>query len=182
MKKNLHIIAVIAIILILQSCISTKIVTNKDVRYNQKPKKLYMIITNSKDGKAFSQDLYNGLTQNFKNRSIICDGFVRDPLSLKTEQDIDKDINTFNPDALLLIKMTKITIMNGSPGSAIYELSLIEGKAKKAVWKGNLDVYGPFWNVSTVNSAIKTVITKMQEDQLINTSTQINIISSARAY
>ncbi|MBB6111047.1 hypothetical protein SAMN05421821_11065 [Mucilaginibacter lappiensis] len=180
--KKLHIIAVIAVIFILQSCVSTKIETNKDAGYNQKPKKLYMIITNAKDGKAFGQDLYNGLTLNFKTRNIICDGFVRDPLSLKTEQDIDNDINTFNPDALLLVKMTKITIMNGAPGSAVYELSLIEGKAKKVVWKGNLDVYGPFWNVSTVNSAIKTVINKMQEDQLINTNTQINTISNARAY
>lgn len=176
MTKKVCLIALAAFVSIMQACVSSKIASNKDSAYNIKPKKLYLIVSSSKDAKTFPQDLYNGLVKNFKTRNIAYDGFVRDPLSLKSDEELNHDLNSYDPDGLLTIKMTQIDIINGGAGGATFELSLISRENKKTVWKANLNVTGPMRDLATVNSAIKTIIGKMQEDQIIETNDKISLL------
>ncbi len=176
MRKNSPLLIFAFLLIALQSCVSSKLETNKDAEYTQKPRKIFLVISGSKDAKQFNTQLYNSLVRNFKKRNIVCDGFVRDPLSLQTEQDINNSINNFDPDALMVIKMTKVDMMNGGAGGGTFEISLIENKKKKTVWKGVLDVTGPFNGTDVVNSATKTIIKKLQDDQVIDTNPEIRLI------
>jgi hypothetical protein len=160
-------ILLLLFILALQSCSSARIVSNKDVNYNRKLKKIYVFISSAKDVDHFDDRLLISLTDKIKLKGVFCEGFVRNPLSLETEEEINKKIDKYNPEALLLIKQTQVTYINGGPGGGIFEITLIDGETKKNVWKSSLNLSGPWQYDSTIETMVEKLLTQMVQDQII---------------
>lgn len=167
MKNLLRIAACVLIICSLQSCFSAKIESSKQAGYNEKLYKVYIIVNGAKETKNFSQTFFTGLKAKLREKNIQSNGFLRDPLSLDTEEDVLKKINDYDPQALLVIKQTHITYTNGTVTDAKLDLTLIDGKTQKPVWKGLAKVYGAFGITESAEVAVNNVIKKLQEDKLI---------------
>ncbi len=168
-KKLRHFLVFFVLLLtvVLQSCYSAKIVSNKDVNYTQKLKRVYVIVSSAKDVKHFDDRLLTALTDKIKLKGVFADGFARNPLSLETEEDINRKINKYDPDALLLIKQTQITYINGGPGAGTFEITLIDKETKKNVWKSTLNLQGAWQDDSTIDTMVSKLLTQMEQDQLI---------------
>jgi hypothetical protein len=141
------------------SC-AQKIVSNKAADYNKKPKKIFVLTTYSKDGKAAGDEFSFALQQQFKLKNIACTGYEHDELSLDTEEDINKKISAYAPEGILSITQTGTDY---NSGDGIFLLTLIDAQTKKSVWKSiiNVSVSGIYHNGSlpiTVNSVVKKLI------------------------
>lgn len=170
MNKKLpfvHSIPIFLLILILQSCYSARIVSNKDVNYSKKLKRIYVIVNIPKNVDHFNDRLLTTLINKIKEKGVITDGFARNPLSLETEEDINKKIDQYDPEALMVIKQTYITYMNGGPGAGVFEITLIAKEAKKPIWKSTLNLQGPWRDNATINIMVSKLLTQMEQDQLI---------------
>ena len=167
MKKNLLRPSLILLVIFLQSCFTAKIESHKQEGYNQKLQKIYLIVNGAKESKTFSDGLLSGLNTKFKEKNVLTEGFVRDPLSLDTDEDIQKRIDDFNPDGLLILKQTRISYTNNAITGGTFELTLIDGKTKKPVWKGLVDVFGSLGINGSIGTSVNNLIKKLEQDQLI---------------
>ena len=170
MNKKSHfalIFPVLLLTVVLQSCSSARIVSNKDGNYTKKLKKVYVIVSSAKNVSHFDDRLLTALTDQIKLKGIFADGFARNPLSLETEEDINRKINKYDPDALLLIKQTQITYINGGAGGGTFEITLIDKETKKNVWKSTLNLQGAWYEDGTIDTMVAKLLAQMEQDQLI---------------
>jgi hypothetical protein len=169
MNKNLvfKTIPLLFLIVVLQSCYSASIVANKDANYNKKIGKIYVVISSAKDVHHFDDRLLEALTDQIKLKGVFADGFVRNPLALETDEDINTKINKYDPEALLIIKQTHITYINGGAGAGTFEIALMDKETKKNVWKSTLYLNGPWYSDGTVDTMVKKLLAQMQQDHLI---------------
>jgi hypothetical protein len=160
MKKNL---ILIALILILQSCATVNISSNKDISYTRKPKKIYIEVKCKKDMKEFCTDLTNGLRMDLKTKAIATESHVYDELALESEESRNQEIKNSNPEAILLIQQTVTGIDN------TFELTLIDPAAKRPVWKSEISTstgtYGDTYQL--VNKSRKAIISRLTADRLL---------------
>ncbi len=166
MKKNLILLSLF-LVTCLQACVTVKIDSNKEASYTKKPKKIYILISGAKQAKIFCQAFSDGLQSKFNEKGIQSESYVYNPLSLETDSDIDKRINQYSPEALLVIKQKQVHSTNGGVDGGTFELSLIDGATKKPVWKSELDVYGQMGMDDALEKSIATVCKKMEQDQLL---------------
>ncbi|MEP6949593.1 MAG: hypothetical protein ABI863_09985, partial [Ginsengibacter sp.] len=130
MKKSLYFLFIFLMpIISLLDCTSAKIVSNKDVGFNKKLKKIFVFINATKDSKSFWKGMADRLTNEFKQRGIESVFYLRDPLSLETDEDFSKKVSAYGPDGLLIIKQT---VTSGDWRVGDYELSIIDGETKKS--------------------------------------------------
>ncbi|RVT98054.1 hypothetical protein EOD41_18375 [Mucilaginibacter limnophilus] len=165
--KKILLLACTVIVLCLQACISANIQSNKQATYTRQPKKVYFIVNAGSESKKFTANFINSLQKALMAKGIENNGHQYDPLSLDSNEDIEKRINGYDPEALLIIKQTRVTMMNGGAGAGVFEVGLVDKETKKQVWKGVLDVTGPFTMPETASKAVKTLMQKMQQDKLV---------------
>lgn len=166
-KISFALFAILLQALLFSSCVTTKIVSNKDASYTKKLKKIYIICNLGKDESNFNERLFDTLKNNLLRNKIAVEGFIRNPVALETDQDIIKKINDYDPDALMVVKQTHVTYINGGPGAGKFEVSLIDKLTQKSIWKAEIDLTGPWWEAASSNSVIEKLIMKLKEDQLI---------------
>ncbi|RVT98055.1 hypothetical protein EOD41_18380 [Mucilaginibacter limnophilus] len=163
MIKNLYLL-ILGFMLIFQACGTVKISSNKQADYTKKPRKIFIMSDCAKEGSSFCNFLSGGLQREFINKGIQADFYMRDPLSLDTETDINKKISSYEPDAVLLIRQT---VAGYSVGT--YELTLIDGQTKKNVWKSEVSTesgsYGT--DLDVFKKALKIVLNKLTTDEII---------------
>ena len=166
MKKPIYFLLFVFLMVLVHSCTTVNIIANKQTSYTKKPKKIYIVGTCSKIANVFCTGLINGLKPALNDKGILVDGFVSDPLSLETEQDINKKIAQYDPQAVLRIQQTA----NGS-SVAVFELTLIDSETSKNVWKGELqisaDQYSSIEDVGIINKAVKQLLTQLSHDDII---------------
>src|ERR1700743_3016536 len=135
MKRNFYIIPALLLLFIFQSCSTVNIASNKQEGYNKQPKKIYIVISYDKGANVFCNGLVNGLKNKLKEKGIQTDSHSRDQLSLETEDELAKRVDTFNPEAVLMIQQT-----GTGDSRSTFELTLIDKETKKRVWKGLFDI------------------------------------------
>ena len=166
MKRPLYLIFILLVMVSLHSCTTVNIIANKQSSYSKKPKKIYIVGNCTKNANVFCTGLINGLKKNLTDRGIVSDGFVSDPLSLETEQDINKKIMMFNPEAVLRIQQTS----NGTT-IGVFELTLIDSESSKNVWKGELqisaDQYSSIEDEGIIKKAINQLLMQLSHDNII---------------
>lgn len=167
MIKSIQSAILLLFVIFMQSCVTAKVESHKQAGYNQKLKKIYLIVNGAKDSKKFSKGLLSGLNNKFNGMGIPTDGFIHDPLSLDTDADIQQKISDFSPDGLLIFKQTKISYTNNAVTGGTFEVTLIDGKTKKPVWKGLVDVFGSLGINNSISTSVNNLIKKMKQDQLI---------------
>ncbi len=165
MKRNIYLLSIILLLLV-QSCSTVNIASNKQQGYNKQPKKIFIVVNCNKDVNIFCTGLVYGLTNKLTEKGVQSDGYVRDPLSLESEEDRNKRINAYNPEAVLTVQQT----LTGS-GKGVFELTLIDGESRKNVWKSELEVsadsYTSLEDSGVIDKAVKTLVSKLAEDKII---------------
>ncbi|WP_073400767.1 hypothetical protein [Mucilaginibacter sp. OK098] len=155
------------IIILLQSCISTKIASNKGTDYIKQPKKIFILMNNAKETNEFCSFLLAKLKRKLLEKGVQSDSYRRNPLSLETEKDIDSKINSYAPEALMVIQQKIIHYTNGRVDGGTIEISLIDSETKKTVWKSEFEFYAMFRMTDAVDKSIKKIVNKLIEDKLI---------------
>ena len=141
-------------------------VSNKDVGFNKKFTRIFVFINSTKDSKTFWKAMGERLTNEFTQRHIESVVYVRDPLSLETDDDFSKRVSAYAPQGLLIIKQT---VTSGDWRIGDYELSLIDAATKKPVWKSQLNVHatGAVYMTNAVVESTKVIISKLTKDKII---------------
>lgn len=159
MKKLIYLLT--AFFLFLQACATVNIASNKQAGYTKKPKKIFIVASSAKEGQLFCNALAKGLQNNFVQRGVATQIYVRNALLFDTEEDINKKINTYAPEAVLQITQTE-----RGAGSGTYELTLVDTETKKNVWKGELTTSST--NDSFIfEKGVNTVVNKLAQDGVI---------------
>lgn len=163
-KKKLTLIVSAISIVLLQSCATVKMTSNKQAGYTKQPKRIYIMASCSKEGELFCRNLGDGLKKDFTNRGIASEFYLRSALALDTEEDISKKLNDFKPEAALFIRQT---VTGGGQGT--YELTLVDGETKKNVWKSEVitSTDGYTSDIDLLDKGVRTVVNKLIEDKII---------------
>lgn len=162
----------IAVALMLcQACSTVKIASNKREGYDKQPKKIYIVTDCDKGISTFCKNFTEGLKNNLSLKGITCDADVRDLLLLESDEDINKKIAAYNPEAALMIHQTQ----TGSD-TYTFEFTLIDEDTQKPVWKCELEVsvdsYISIDNDAVINKTIQTVLGKLVQDKIIPSATR----------
>ncbi|SHM14901.1 hypothetical protein SAMN05216524_101976 [Mucilaginibacter sp. OK098] len=166
MKAKLQLLFIFFAIASIQSCSTVKIASNKDGKYTKQPKKIYIVVICDTKMSAFCNEMINGLQKRFTAKGINSGSSKRNTLSLATEDDLNKEMEPFKPEAILTIKQTVSGIEMGT-----FELTLTDAGTQKNVWKGELDVsadsYTSLKDSDVVNKTLNTLVNKLIEDKII---------------
>ena len=166
MKIKLRLIIVFFAIFSIQSCSTVKIASNKDLGYTTQPKRIYVLVICDTKMTTFSDELIRRFQEKLTAKGIQSASSKRNTLSLETDEDLNKHLETFKPDAILTIKQTVSGIEMGT-----FELTLADASTRKNVWKSELDVsadsYTSVNNNDVVKKALKTLMNKLIEDKII---------------
>jgi hypothetical protein len=150
----------------IQSCSTVKIASNKDEKYTKQPKKIYVVIISDTKMSTFCDEIINGLQKKFTAKGIKSGSSKRNTLSLETEDDLNKEMESFKPEAILTIRQTVSGIEMGR-----FELTLTDAESKKNVWKSELDVsadsYTSVNNSDVVEKTLKTIMDRLMQDKII---------------
>jgi hypothetical protein len=167
MIKKLLFTTVLTTAFLLQACVTAKITSNKQVGYEKKIKKFFILINGSKEEKNFFAYFSQGLKTKLTTGQVESTSYVRNELSLDSEGDIDKQISDYNPEALMVIKQTVVHSTNSMVDGGTFEITIIDGESKKPVWKGAFEVYGQFGISDAAQTGVNKLYAKLIEDKLI---------------
>jgi hypothetical protein len=166
MKIVNHLFAIAVVVLIIQSCATVNMKSNKQANYYKQPKKIYIVTNCDGDYKEFCMGVMNGLKDNLAKKGIKANGYLRDALSLDSDGEINKKITDYSPEAVLSIKQT----LTGD-GIAAFELTLIDGETKKNVWKGSFDLAVGYYSTAedqgVINKSVKAIMDQLILDKII---------------
>ena len=175
MKDN---IKTIILFLILSSCATVKIESNKSPEFKDKISKLLVIEKGANEAKVFFKrfniEFSNALFLNSVERKII----IIEPLSLESEKDfIKKNSNEFNPQYILFINQIESRKIVNNPfginnGRSIengggFDVMLINPKNEKILWRSNMSADGVTFLREAGKTASEQLLKKMIEDGLL---------------
>lgn len=166
MKVKFCFLAALFLLFIVQSCSTVNIASNKEQGYTKRPKKVYAVVTCNTRAGVFCDGLVKGLQEKLSAKGISFESSKHTSLSLETDDDLNKKIDLFNPDAILMIRQS---ISGDEMGT--FELTLQDVETKKNVWKSELnvsaDAYTSIDNNDVIKKALKTLINKLTADNVI---------------
>jgi hypothetical protein len=164
MKKCL----LFGLVILLQSClIQTKLVSEKQPGYNDKPKRIYITIVGSLSTDNFSDGLLAGLIKKLREKNIASDGLDSFGLSEQTKADFAKGTDDFKPDASLRISIQSITAMSHGAAGGNFDLTLTDTKTRHTVWTGTMDITGHLDSKLAINSAVNAIVEKLVADGVV---------------
>ncbi len=121
----------------------------------------------AKQANSFGATFIAGLSTRLKEKGVESGSYIRNPLSLDTDQDINKKIDDFSPEAVMFFKQKIIHSTNGGVDGGTFEITLIDGETKKPVWKSEFEIYGQFGIEQASSKAVDELIKKLEEDKII---------------
>jgi hypothetical protein len=165
MSRGLYFLSIL-FLLIFQSCSTVDIVSNKQPEYNKQPKKIFIIVSCNKDADFLCKGLIHGLTKKLAQKGVQADGYMLNSLSLDSEENRNKRIKSYNPEAILTIQQG-LTIN----GRRVFELTLIDYESGKNVWKSEFEVSISYYNSpegpGVIDTPVKAPIDKLTADKII---------------
>jgi len=165
MKKTL----LFSVAILLQSClVQTKLVSNKQPGYIDKPTRIYIMIIGSLNTDNFSDGVLAGLIQKLKDKNVVSDGLDSFGLSNETKSDFAKGMNDFKADASLQINIQDVTTMRQGAAGGNFKLTLTDNKTQNTVWSGNMVITGHLESKLVINSAVNNIIAKLVADGIVN--------------
>ena len=179
MKK----IYLIGILILLSSCVTSKITSNKLSGFDEKISKLFITVKGSDSSKSFFQSFVVSLRKKLKKKNVELRSHYYSPLSLETENDVEIKISDFGPNLIMSINQTESiqTINNSGFGNntfgwgfnngyntgGTFDVKIFQPNSKKPVWRANLKANGQMGLGESAEKAVKKLIEKLIEDNLL---------------
>lgn len=163
-------------------CSTSSFVSNKSDRLKGPYKKIFIAINSDIRAAPFTDPWINNISNELESRDILLKTYVipdmdRNPLSLQPDvanDEINVQINAFQPEVVLTIALRKIEaysgVQIGRPGSngGTFDLKLFEfGDSEAPIWRGNMRVWGDYGISLAVKKGTQTFISKLEEDNII---------------
>ncbi len=172
MKK----IYAIVLFLLLTSCVTSKITSNKAPDFNEKITKLFIVIKVTENTKYFFSSFTTSFIASLKERGIEVKTHYLDPLSLESESDIDEKITLYNPNLTMIINQTEsrqtVSVFGfgatGTTTGGTFDIRIFQPSSKNPVWRANLSVDSSLELETAAKKANKKIIEKLIEDGLLN--------------
>jgi hypothetical protein len=179
MKK----IYLIGILILLSSCVTSKITSNKLSGFDEKISKLFITVKGSDSSKSFFQSFVVSLRKKLKKKNVELRSHYYSPLSLETENDVEIKISDFGPNLIMSINQTESiqTINNSGFGNntfgwgfnngyntgGTFDVKIFQPNSTKPVWRANLKANGQMGLGESAEKAVKKLIEKLIEDNLL---------------
>ena len=160
-------LSVIALLLVMQSCVTAKIESNKDASYTKQPKRIFILVNTASQATDFTTDFIAGFQKKLIIKGVTSSSYTHTALSFETNDDVNKKITDYSPDAVLIIKQIEVHSTNKMVDGGKFEISLLDYESKKKVWKSDFDVYGSMGLSSASDKSVDELIKKMEEDKII---------------
>lgn len=154
-------------LLVLTSCVSVNMTSNKSDGYNKKLSRVYIYYFAAKGVDEYLTKYSNGLTSQFSTLGIQSKSEIRNPLSLDTEEDVATRVNEYKPSHLMLYKITRITYSNGFAGTVDFEISIIDSATNKVIWKSVMTPSVQMYLRDAVEMSLSKTIDKLKSDGII---------------
>ncbi len=158
--------------LLFQSCVSTKIESNKSPDFNQKVSKIYIKVQGS--SQKYMKQLIDYILPELKSHGIEAATYYYDPLSLDSEKDILEEIKAYNPDVVMSIGQTeKRATSNNYYGThatvtgATLDIKIFIPGKENPVWRASLKTDSDFGVANASESSAKKIINKLKDDGII---------------
>jgi hypothetical protein len=172
------------ILLVLTSCVTSKITSNKSPNFNEKIEKLFITVKGSDNTKSFFQSFVVEFRKKLNEKNIKSKSHYFSPLSLESENEIDDKISNYNPKLIMTINQTESrqTINNNNNGfgwgntgwgntglntGGTFDVKIFQPNSKNPVWRANLKADGQFGLETSAKKAVEKLIEKLIEDKLL---------------
>ncbi|HMI06993.1 MAG TPA: hypothetical protein VK528_05580 [Flavobacterium sp.] len=190
MKKLL----LIGLLLVIAGCgIKTHIDSNKSPDFSEKITKLYILVKQSDSSKPFLYPFVTNFETELTAKGIAFEEYYMDPLSLESEEDIQKKIQDYGPNTVMIISQSESRITHSShtnsgfgsgfnngyggfggssSGRTIsggtFDIKIFKPAGKNPVWRANLSADTPSGIKKAVKKANEIFIEKLISDKLID--------------
>ena len=169
------------IALCFSACVSSSITSNKSDSLKGPFKKIFMVPHTDVIVEPFTGPLIDNIKNDFARRNIDLMTEVmiekeKGSLSLDPASDnenINTEINKFQPQAVLFMSVTKIETYTGvisgrGSNGATFDLRLFEsGDPKTPGWRASYVVYGNSGISMAVKKGTRTLLAKLEDDNII---------------
>lgn len=167
MTRNFTIAISICLAVLLHSCVTAKIESNKDASYTKHPKNIFILVNTASEASGFTANFLYGLRQKFGAKGIASTVHIRKALSFETEEDVNKMVTDYGPDAVMLIKQSEVHSTNNMVDGGKFEITLLDFSTRKPIWKGDFSVTGSMGLLQAVQKSVDTLVKKMEADKLM---------------
>lgn len=168
---NLFVIGLFA--LLFSGCATTNIAFNNNPDYHTKIKTAFLQVKDIQLG-FFLKGLTDSLVNNLEGNNITVQTVKTDVLSLESEREIQSQIQTFNPDVIILLERVDKNMVSGKYGTfysgGIYAMSIKIPEKDKIIWKASISTEGELrgdGSTKIIKETIQQIIAKMKTDQLL---------------
>lgn len=100
--------------LIISCGVKINIESNKAPDFSEKITKLYILIKETDNAKAFMYPFFKGFEAHLAEKNIPFQEYFQDALSLETDEDVDKKIQEYGPNLIMVISQSQSIITHSS--------------------------------------------------------------------
>ena len=166
----------------LSGCVTSSIATNKSDGLKGPYHKIFIVIHSTERVARFSVPWMDAVRKEFDQRGIALkvyevSGREDESLSLtsqNTNDEVNSQINEFQPEVVLLIALKKIEayggVQIGRPGSngATFDMRLFTREDNKTpVWRAKFEVFGDYGVSMAVSKGTRTFLDQLEKDNII---------------
>ncbi|KAB8151519.1 hypothetical protein EZY14_018535 [Kordia sp. TARA_039_SRF] len=161
------------LLLLLTSCVSSNIRSNKSPDFNEKIAKLFVLGKVVDNAKFFYGSLATNFVASLKERGIEVKTYYVDPLSLESDEDIAKRIEIYNPNLVMIISQTESRVttdgfgFKGEVTGGTFDIKIFQPNSKNPVWRANLTADSTLNLKDAAKRANKRLVEKLIEDGLL---------------
>ena len=162
---------IFAMALLIASCVTTKISSNKAPDFNGKIKRLYIVAKGADEAKSFFVRFYQSFGQSLKTEGIVTEYYYFDPLSLEGESSVISKIEAFSPNMVMMINQTEARnykqYWSSSNTGGTFDIRIQVPESKNPIWRANLKADASMGLGEAAQKASNTLLTKLKEDQML---------------
>jgi len=172
--KTVNLFTIGLFALLFSSCVTSNVLFNNNPDYHTKIKTAFIEVKDVRIGR-FLDGLSLSLITNLKNNDVSIKLLVNDALSLNSEEDIQKQIQDFHPDVLIVIERADTKMGHSKYGyyydGGTYLMSIVLPESNKIIWKSSILTSGEQYSIGgfkvAIAKTIDKIIEKMKSDQLL---------------
>lgn len=172
--KTIYLFIIGIFTLLFSGCVTSNVSFNNNPDYHTKIKSAFVEVKDVKIQK-FLNGLGQSLIDTLKNSDVSIKLLVNDALSLNSEKDIQKQVQDFHPDVIIILERVDTKMGHSRYGyyydGGTYLMSIVLPETNKIVWKSSISTSKEQSNISGLNTVISQtigkIIAKMKIDQLL---------------
>lgn len=174
MKQLMVVFSVL--LLSLSSCVTTSIRSNKSLSYNEKLDKVFVLVKGTDFTNSSFKPFFSKLYASLETKGVASGSHYIDPLSLKTDEEIQSLIDKANPNLVMVIEQREVRRFTSEPirsgtsilrSGATFDIKITKYNSEKPIWRASLDAEGSYGISQSARKASERVIEKLEADGLL---------------